>query len=454
MRDFTRMRVLVVGMARSGIATSKLLYKLGTKEIILNDMRPLEAFGGTLDELLQMGMTNRLGEDPGALTHGVDLVVFSGGVPFFQEWIQDARKRGIPCINEIELGYWVAPFAKYVAITGTNGKTTTTTLVQEILQNDGRKSYAVGNIGDPLVAHAYDLKPGDIAVTEVAPSQLVSTKDFHADISAILNITEDHLDWFGTMENYVQGKYLVFQNQTKDDYCILNYENDLTRQAAKLAPSKVFFFSINHVLEEGAYLEEGKIVLQIFGRKRTLMDPEEIRIPGKHNLENSLAAILIAALLGVPDEVIADTLRTFNGVEHRIETVDTIDGVTYINDSKGTNPDATIMAIRAMRKPTVLILGGYDKHADFEPMFREFTPQIAHIVVLGQTKDRIVKTAKKCGFTAVTEVETFEDAVTAASKIASPGMNVLLSPACASWGMFENFEERGRVFKQLVMEMK
>ena len=218
-------------------------------------------------------------------------------------------------------------------------------------------------------------------------------------VSAILNITEDHLDWFQTMENYIRGKCIVFQNQTPADYCVLNYDNEITRGLRDEPKARVLFFSASHILPEGAYVKDGQIVLSVDGNTRTLMPIKDVRIPGNHNLENALAAALMTSLMGVADSVIAKTLRTFAGVEHRIETVATVDGVTYINDSKGTNPDATIMAIRAMDRPTVLILGGYDKHGDFLPMFREFNQYIAHIVVLGQTQEQIVDTAKPVSYT-------------------------------------------------------
>jgi len=451
--DYSKMRVLVVGMARSGIAAAQLLYKLGTKEIILNDMRDREAFSGKLDDLLALGMTDRLGMEPDSLIHGVDLIVFSSGVPFWREWIKNARVAGIPCVNELELAYWVTK-ADFVAITGTNGKTTTTTLVSEIFRAAGKVSHPVGNIGDPACTYAYELQEGDVAVAEVAPFQLVSTLKFHPRVSAILNITEDHLDWFQTMENYIRGKCIVFQNQTPADYCVLNYDNEITRGLCDEPKARVLFFSVSHILPEGAYVKDGQIVLSVDGNTRTLMPIKDVRIPGNHNLENALAAALMTSLMGVADSVIAKTLRTFAGVEHRIETVATVDGVTYINDSKGTNPDATIMAIRAMDRPTVLILGGYDKHGDFLPMFREFNQYIAHIVVLGQTQEQIVDTAKQVGYQNITLADSLADAVQKCRALASPGMNVLLSPACASWDMFSDYEERGRRFKELVMELK
>ncbi|MBE5781300.1 MAG: UDP-N-acetylmuramoyl-L-alanine--D-glutamate ligase [Clostridiales bacterium] len=451
--DYSNKRVLVVGMARSGIAAANLLYKLNTKEIILNDRRHREAFNGKLDELFRLGMTDRLGMEPDELIHDVDLVVFSSGVPFWKEWILNARSKGIPCVNELELAYWVTT-ADFVAITGTNGKTTTTTLTAEIFKAWGKVSHPVGNIGDPACTYAYEMKKGDIAVAEVAPFQMVSTIDFHPRVSAILNITEDHLDWFKTMDNYIDGKCLVFQNQTEDDYCVLNYDNEITATLGDRPKAKVMFFSIKHELTEGAYVKDGNIILSTHGNTRVLMKAEDVRIPGNHNLENALAAALVTSLMGTDDATIAHTLKTFSGVEHRIETVATVNGVTYINDSKGTNPDATIMAIRAMKAPTVLILGGYDKHGDFTPMFREFTENIRHIVVLGETKRQIVDTAKAMGFTAITEVDTFEEAVSTCAQLAEEGMNVLLSPACASWDMFSDFEQRGRRFKELVMELK
>ena len=451
--DMKEMRVLVVGMARSGIATAELLHRMCAKEILLNDQRTREDFHGQLDGLFSLGMTDRLGMLPDGLIENVDLIVFSSGVPFWQDWILAAKERGIPCINELELAYWVAE-ADFVAITGTNGKTTTTTLTAEILSAAGKGNYPVGNIGIPGCTHALEMKKEEIAVAEVAPFQLVSMPSFHPKASAILNITEDHLDWFHTMENYIDGKCLVFQNQGPEDVVVLNYDNEITRSLQSRPKAKVLFFSRQESLPEGAYVEDGSIILDTHGKKRELMPIEGVRIPGAHNLENALAAALLSTMMGVEDGIIAHTLREFAGVEHRIETVETIHGVTYINDSKGTNPDATIMAIRAMDRPTVLLLGGYDKHGEFGELFDAFTQEIVHIIVLGETQGKIVETAKEKGFTAITLAQDLSDAVKKASELARPGMNVLLSPACASWDMFRDFEERGRVFKELVRGLR
>lgn len=452
MKNLENERVLIVGMARSGMAAAKLLLKLGAR-ITINDKRPLEEFKGSLDELRQPGVEFGLDEEPANLLKGKTLVVFSSGVPFWSEWIRTARSMGIKCINELELGYWVTE-ADFVAVTGTNGKTTTTTLIKEIFTDAGINSHALGNIGVPVCTHALEMKKGDIIAAEVAPFQLVSTIDFRPKVSLILNITEDHLNWFGTMENYIDGKCLIFKNQTAQDWLILNYDDPIVRPLAARAKARVLYFSRLEKLENGAYVEDGDIVIQLDGKKTKVCGADEVLIPGSHNLENALAAALAAFIMGVPAESIRYTLMRFRGVEHRIETVRTFEGVTYINDSKGTNPDATIKAIHAMKQPTVLILGGSDKKSDFVPMFKEFTPLIENIVVIGQTAEKIIQAAEQTGYKNYVRAKSFEEAVNKARELARPGMNVLLSPACASFDMFDNFEHRGSVFKKIVMELK
>ena len=446
--DFQNQKILVAGMARSGIATAKMLYQLGA-EVIITDSKKLEEFHGALDDLLPLGFTWQLAEDPMKLIDGVDMVVFSSGIPFWSEWILEAKRRGIPCINELELGFMVTD-ADFVAITGTNGKTTTTTLTCEIFRNAGIKSYALGNIGVPVCAHALDMKKGDIVVAETTPFQLVSSITYHPKVSAILNITEDHLNWFQTMENYTEKKALIYKNQTKNDFCVLNDDNEITRGLAEKCPARVLLFSRMHEVEEGAFLRDDKILFRLDGVEEEICKAIEVLIPGPHNTENALAAVCMAKVMGISKDVIVHTLQTFRGVEHRIETAGVIQGVTYINDSKGTNTDATIKAIEAMDRDTVLILGGYDKKTDFHPMFEAFTHHIVHIVVLGQTADQLLQTAKDCHYQNITRADSMEDAVFKAKALCHPGMNVLLSPPCASFDMFCDYEERGRVFKKIV----
>jgi UDP-N-acetylmuramoylalanine--D-glutamate ligase len=271
--------------------------------------------------------------------------------------------------------------------------------------------------------------------------------------SAILNITEDHLDRYGNMENYIAAKAKIFKNQTEENFCVLNYDNEYVRTLQPRIRARILWFSVETEVENGAFVRNGKVIFRLDGRETEIVAAEEIKIPGRHNLENALAATALACVFGIGSGVIADTLREFAGVEHRIEYVANVRGVDFINDSKGTNPDATIKAIQAMKKPTVLILGGFDKHSDFTELFANFTPLIKSVVLLGDTKEKIAQAARAAGFEDYIMANGFRDAVTKAFSVAEEGYCVLLSPACASWDMFENFEERGRTFKQIVKEL-
>ncbi|MBQ9989094.1 MAG: UDP-N-acetylmuramoyl-L-alanine--D-glutamate ligase [Clostridia bacterium] len=450
--DFKGKKILVVGMARSGISATHLMCRLGA-EVTINDMKTREEMGDKLEELSDLPIEWRLGEDPDTLTDGKDMVLFTSAVPFWSEWIKRARDNGVPCYNEMEIGAQLSK-APMVAITGSNGKTTTTTLIDEIFRAAGRQSFAVGNIGIPLCNHALEMKEEGVMVVEAAPFQMISAPSFHPRVSMVLNITEDHLNWFKTMENYINQKCLVFKNQRGDDVCILNEDDPISSSLGDRPQCRVLRFSRTKQVE-GAVVENDVLTLSYDGKRVPIINIHEIRIPGAHNLENALAAALSTHLMGVAPEVIAQTLRDFAGVEHRIETVGTVDGITYINDSKATNPDSTIKAVQAMRKPTVLILGGSVKNSDYLPMFKAFTPEIERIVVLGATAQAIMDTAERAGFKNVHYCPgTFEEAVALARSVARPGMNVLLSPACASYDMFESYEHRGRTFKRLVKEME
>lgn len=442
--------VLIVGMGRSGVAATSCMVQLGA-HVTINDLKSREQLGEALDCLETLPITWRLGQKPDDLLPGTDLVLFSSGVPFWSEWIIQARSMGIPCYNEMQIGAQLTK-SPMVAVTGTNGKTTTTTLVHEIFLSAGRKSFAVGNIGVPLCSHVLETTPDGVLTVETAPFQLVSAPDFHPYISMILNITEDHLNWFQTMQNYIDKKCLIFAKQQDDDICILNADDEVASTLGDRPKCRVLWFSRKRNVR-GSYARDGKIYVNIDGNEVYVTDTKDIRIPGAHNLENALAAVLATYLMDVPIPVIAKVLKEFPGVEHRIETVRVLDGVTYINDSKATNPEATIKAIEAMDKPTVLLLGGSEKNSDFMPMFKAFTPLIERIVVLGITADAIANAAERSGFTAVSRADSFNQAIQMARSYAQKGMNVLLSPACASYDMFNNYEHRGREFKRIVWEL-
>ena len=306
----------------------------------------------------------------------------------------------------------------------------------------------------PITQESLNTKDGDWVVAETAALQLDTIETYHPFASTVLNITEDHLNRYITMENYTNAKARVFENQTKDDFCILNYDNDITRSLADKVPARLLFFSRKCEVENGAFVRNGEMIFRLDGKEESILPVDEIKIPGAHNLENALAAAALSMVCGIPADVIAKTLREYNGVEHRIEFVRTVNGIDFINDSKGTNPDATINAVLAMKKPTVLMLGGSEKNSDFTEMFRSFTPMIKSCVFLGETAPKIKACADKCGFKDYVMASDFNDAVMKAYELAEEGGAVLLSPACASFDMFDNFEHRGEVFKQIVKELK
>ncbi|MDD3410079.1 MAG: UDP-N-acetylmuramoyl-L-alanine--D-glutamate ligase [Eubacteriales bacterium] len=450
MRRYEKKRVLVVGMARSGIAAAKLLLHNGAIPV-LSDTKKLESFGDALNDLKGTACEFRLGENQVALLSEVDAAVISPAVPIDSPLPVAARERGIPLIGELELAYSLC-MGEVLAISGTNGKTTTTTLVGKMFENAGYITHVSGNIGFPFSAAAMESKREDINVVEVSSFQLESIKTFRPHVAALLNITEDHLNRHGTMEKYIRLKQRIFENQLESDIAVLNMDDAVLLKMAGKLKSRIAFFSRTQPVENGACVENGKIVWRWDGVSKPVCDADQILIPGPHNLENALAATAMAASMGVPAAVIRHTLQSFTGVEHRIEKVRVLQGVTYINDSKGTNVDSTIKAVQSMKSPTVLLLGGYDKHTDFLPLCREIAASgmIDHIVVMGQTARQISGTLEDVGYANVTKAYSMEDAVDKAREMAVSGGNVLLSPACASFDMFRDYEERGRIFKEIV----
>lgn len=443
-------RILVIGMARSGVAAAELLMNHGAIPI-LSDKKTEDALGDALDSLHATVCEFRLGEDPLKLLETADGLVISPGVPIDAPVVTLAREKGVPMVGELELA-WSLMQGETVAISGTNGKTTTTTLLGKIFENAGRVTHVAGNIGYPLSSVAMTSRRDDMTVIEVSSFQLESVRTFHPRVAALLNITEDHLNRHGTMAQYIRLKQRIFENQTERDFAVLNMDDPILFKMAGKLRSQVAFFSRTQRAENGAFVEDGKIVWQWKGEKRVICGADQILIPGPHNLENALAATAVACAMDVPAPVIRHTLMTFTGVEHRIEKVRVFEGVTYINDSKGTNVDSTIKAVQSMKAPTVLLLGGYDKHTDFMPLCREIiaSGQITDVVVMGETSRQIREQLEEAGYTRLTQAYSMEDAIGKARALATSGGNVLLSPACASFDMFRDYEQRGEVFKELV----
>lgn len=441
---------LVVGMARSGVGAAQLLCAHGA-HVIVNDSKTREELKCDLSALDSLPVTWQLGRPAVELLEGVDVLVLSPGIPDTVPFVRRAKEMGIYVIGEVELASQLAP-GELAAITGTNGKTTTTTLVAEMVRCGGRRAWAVGNIGDSYAAAGLESHPEDVMVCEISSFQMETADTFHPHVAALLNITEDHLNRHGTMEVYTQMKMRVFARQTGEDVAVFNDDDPALIPLMGQVRSQVMRFSRQHEVAQGAFVRDGMVVLRWAGEEKAICSVADIFIPGPHNLENALAAVCIACALGVPVEAIAETLRTFRGVEHRIEFTRELDGVTYYNDSKGTNVDSTIRAVQTMTRPTAIILGGSDKHCDFTPLVKamQASGMIREAVLIGVTADQIESTLRANGYEAIHRASTMEEAVACCRELAGPGWNVLLSPACASFDMFQDYEQRGRIFKEIV----
>jgi UDP-N-acetylmuramoylalanine--D-glutamate ligase len=449
--QFENKNILVIGLARSGVAAVRALHEMNAK-VTVTDIKSEDSLKSLADEIRPFVVELILGEHPD-LSGTYDLVVISPGIPLDIPFVKQIEANKIPIIGELELAYLLTD-AKFVGITGTNGKTTTTALTGEMFKNSGKKHFIVGNIGLAAVSKALEADEETVFVTEISSFQLETIVDFHCHIAAILNLTPDHLNRHKTMEKYTEAKARIFENQTEKDWLVLNLDDPLTRALADKAKSRIAFFSLNQKPDEGAFIEDGWIKTRLDGKVTPYCKVEEMLIFGRHNEENALAAVLIATLSGLEPQVIIDTLKTFKGVEHRIEYVDTINDRKFYNDSKATNPDSTICAINAMNTQTHLIAGGQFKGSDYSSIFEVFNDKIKTLILLGETKYTIEETAHKFNFTNTVIVNTMEEAVEAAFRNSLPGDAILLSPACASWDMYADFEKRGEHFKACVKALK
>lgn len=441
--DLRGKRVVVVGLGKSGLAAYGLLKEMGAEICLYDGKEDLDtsAYGAPV----------WLGALPDEVLRDLDCAVFSPGVPTDIPVAKELGARGIPIIGEIELAF-LYERGRVIAITGTNGKTTTTTLVGEIMKASGGQTFVVGNIGNPYTKEVLGSTEESVTVAEISSFQLETVDTFHPSVSAILNITPDHLDRHGSMENYIDAKLGIARNQTGRELCVLNYGDEVLRARAGTLPCRTAFFSSREKLDEGLYQDgDGNIVDGATGE--ILMNMSECRLPGDHNCENIMAAVLMTREMGVPMDVILQSVKGFRPVEHRVEFVRTAAGVDYYNDSKGTNPDAAIKGIQSMGRPTVLIGGGYDKGGEFDGWIRAFGGRVKKLLLLGATRERIARTADELGFHDYEYVGSLEEAVTRAAELAEDGDAVLLSPACASWDMFASYEQRGNMFKEYVRKL-
>ena len=449
--DFRDKNVLVVGAGVSGIAAVKLLAALnanvklfdGNRELNKDELRQKVDFKATV-------IIGQIDEDE---MDELDMAVLSPGVPINRGIAPILKKHNVQIIGEIELASLVSR-GDIIAITGTNGKTTTTSLTGHIIKDFYGKAYVVGNIGFPYTDIALETKVDDITVAEISSFQLETIDTFHPQVSAILNITPDHLDRHGDMATYIACKEAICKNQGPKDYVILNYDDEELRKFGESVKAQVVWFSSKNVLSNGFFYDNGIIYLAENGVNKKVLEMSETKLLGIHNAENIMAAMAMTYSYGVDLDSIVKSVKTFTAVEHRIEYVRTLRGVDYYNDSKGTNPDAAIKAIQAMPRPTILIGGGYDKHSTYDEWIDSFGDKVKALVLIGQTADNIEICARKHGFTNIKRAKDLKECVDICASLAKEGDIVLLSPACASWGMFNNYEERGRLFKEYVNALK
>ncbi len=450
--DLKGKRVLVIGSGLSGVGSVSLLNKVGAKPVMLEENTKVteEDIKGKLHENDRDNTEIIIGTISDEALDAIELTVPSPAVPLDSPTALRIKERNIPIWSEIELAY---NFSKgtMVAITGTNGKTTTTTLVGEIMKAHYDSVYVVGNIGVSFAKSALEMRDDTVIVGEISSFQLEAVDNFHAKVSAILNITPDHLNRHHTMECYASMKENVTNRETKDDTCVLNYDNEYTRDFGEnRCPARDVFFSTKEKLADGFYLDGEQIIMSNNSVATSIMNIHDMNLVGLCNVENVMAAIAMSLAMGVPLSTILKVIRDFKAVEHRIEFVATKRGVDYYNDSKGTNPDAAIQGIKAMSKPTILIGGGYDKGSEYDEWIECFGDTVKLLVLIGQTREKIAECAEKHGFKNYVFKDTYEEALEFCTESAEAGDAVLLSPACASWDMFPNYETRGRKFKEYV----
>jgi UDP-N-acetylmuramoylalanine--D-glutamate ligase len=443
--------ILMVGLASSGVATVNTLLALGA-HVTVNDKKKAVDLAEELQQLDQDKVDFILGQHPDDVTP-FDWIVLSPGVPTDLSFIKQAKALDKTVMSELELAYQLCK-GKFIAITGTNGKTTTTALTGEIFKNAKRDIFIIGNIGIPAISKALKANEDTTMITEVSSFQLESTIHFKPSIAAILNITPDHLNRHKTMENYIQAKANIFRNQDENDILVLNMDNEMAWELCESAKSQVIPFSRKQELDKGVCIYKDHIVIKHDQECEVVCHKNELKIPGNHNLENALAAVAIAHWVGIKNEVIADTLRQFAGVEHRIEPVGVVDDIYFVNDSKGTNPDASIRAIESIKAPIILIAGGMDKGNDFKEFIHAFDNKVKYMVLIGETAQKIKSTAEEMGFDKINIVKTMEEAVNMSVAVAEKGDTVLLSPGCASWDMYPSFEVRGKHFKACVEKLR
>ncbi len=446
--DFSNKKVLVIGIGLSGISACKLLHKLGAK-VTISDSKELDKINFDLSEVKEMNIEIISGKNPDDCILDFDLVVLSPSVPLALPFIQKAIENNIKVIPEIELAY-IASKGNVIGITGTNGKTTTTNLIYTIFKNAFESVFETGNIGNPVSDYALESKENSYFITELSSYMLESVQDYHVKTAIILNITEDHLLRHKTMENYKNAKMNIMNNQNEHDSVILNLDDEYTKNMKSSVKGKVYFFTTTSDNSATMYIKDGYIYENFTGNDKPFIKISDIKILGVHNLYNIMASSIAALIEGISTEVIVETVSKYLGVAHRIEYVRTLDDVMYYNDSKGTNVDAALCAINAMVRPTILIAGGDEKNVSLDDLVLKMKESVKFSILVGKTKEKIATLCEQYGYDNFVVVEDYIEAVNLAREIAVEGDCVLLSPACASFDMFQNFEQRGDYFKELV----
>ncbi len=444
---------IIIGAGRSGISTARYLKDKDVKKITVtdgSDFDSLKKLGFGIEEIYEdekIELKTDFNPDINFLKD-YDVMILSPSVRPDAACVRDAKKLGLEIYSEFEFADNIAN-GKKIAVTGTNGKTTTTTLIGKIFKESGFDTYVNGNIGDAYINSAGLGDKDSVYVLEISSYQLEMSDKFKPNVSVITNITPDHLDRHGSFENYALVKANVFKNQDENDFLIINKDDETVVDLSKKAKCNVLSFSVKSE-DANAYLKDKKIYININGKVSEILDITNLKLYGIHNVENVMACILASVVMGIDIDKMRESILSFTAVEHRIEFVKTVDGVDYINDSKGTNTDASITAINAMEKDTYIILGGYDKKVPFDDLIKALNDKIKGIIVLGDTREQIIDCAKKYGYEKYYRADSLEDAVLKGKELAGEGEAVLLSPASASFDMFDDYEQRGRVFKEIV----
>ncbi|MFV0520299.1 MAG: UDP-N-acetylmuramoyl-L-alanine--D-glutamate ligase [Lachnospirales bacterium] len=465
--DIKNKKVLVCGLGKTGFGVLPLLLKLGCT-VTIQTPSVSQEYNDALEKYIDMGVSLFINNTPNDIIKNFDLVVVSPGISSDLPFFKLAKDSDIEIISEVELANMFFK-GRLIGITGTNGKTTTTTLVGEIIKEVFIDTEVVGNIGVPFSEKVLDSEETSVFAIELSSYQLEKTFTLKPKTATILNVTPDHLERHKTMQNYISCKERIFENQDNSDYLILNYDNKESYDMVSKAKSNIVLFSKEPISEDGlkVYVKDEKIYTNFLKKStkdndlverlqedKKIINLSDITLLGEHNIENILASIALTLPLGVSVEVLEDVISHFKGVEHRLEFIKIIHGVTFINDSKATNPDSSINAIKSINQPIILIVGGYDKNLPIFEFVKEITKKVKHLIIIGETKDKFVNSCLKIGYTDFTVCESLESAALEGFKVAKPGDCVLLSPSCSSYDMFDNFEHRGKVFKEAIHKLR